>query len=116
MSSIQPDDRSSEVNRTEKVNRTLVVARCNRSILLEFGKKVFNQMTGFVQMSVVDSQRRAVATRRNHGSLAFSLESVNHPLVGIIAPIGKQRIRHQFGKELVRSLKVTGLSRREMKA
>ncbi len=40
MSSIEPDDGSSEVNRTQKVDRAFVVACGNCSILLEFGEKV----------------------------------------------------------------------------
>ena len=37
---MKPDDRSSQINRTQKVLRTLIVAGRERSILLEFGKEI----------------------------------------------------------------------------
>lgn len=62
------------INRTKKVSCQFVVSRGNGSILLEFGKEIFNQMSGFVQVLVVISERGAVAFRRNHHCLALRRE------------------------------------------
>jgi len=92
VSSIEPDDGSCHVNGTKKRFCQLVIARGDRSILLELGKEILNQMPRFVQLLVVFTRVLAVALRRNHTAFALLLESLNHPLVRIISFVGSHRI------------------------
>ena len=65
MSSIEPDDGSRKIDRAQKVDRSLIISGGNRSILLQLGKKVLNQMSGFVQLFVIVPLMLAVAFWRN---------------------------------------------------
>ena len=89
MSSIEPNDGSSEIDSTEKVPCPLVVARCNGSILLEFGKEILDPVAGFVQLLIILTQVLTVASRRNHYCLALSLKSLNDSRIGIVALISE---------------------------
>lgn len=114
--SIEPDNRSSQINRAEEVDRPLVITGRNRSILLEFSKEVFNQMPSFVQVFVILTGRRAIAFGWNHRRFPLGFKSLNHTFICIIGFIGKHGIGNQVRQELVGSIQVTGLPRGEVKA
>ena len=116
MSSIKPDDSSSEIDGTQKVSASLIVACGNGSILLEFGKEVLNQVARFVQYLVILTQVFTIRAWWNDDGLALRLQRLKHSLIGIIALIPQYRISHDGGQQLVSAIQVTGLSGCEVKA
>jgi len=116
VSSIEPDDGSCHVNGTKKRFCQLVIARGDRSILLELGKEILNQMPRFVQLLVVFTRVLAVALRRNHPAFALLLESLNHPLVRIISFVGSHRIGLNVFPQHIKSVKVIRLPRHQVEA
>ena len=53
MSSVQEDNRSSQVDGSEKADGAFVVAGGKSAVLLEFGEEVFNQMARFIEVFVI---------------------------------------------------------------
>ena len=72
MSSIKPDNGSSKINCSQKILSPLIIACGNGSVLLECGKKVFNEMPCFVQLPVIVTGELTVALGRNDCRLAVN--------------------------------------------
>ena len=53
MSSVKEDNRSGQVDGSEKADGAFVVASGKRAVLLEFGEEVFNQMAGLIEVPIV---------------------------------------------------------------
>ncbi len=58
----------------------------------------------------------AIASGRNHSSLALCFKSLNHSFVCIISFVRNYRVGKQLRQQLVGSIQVAGLSGGEMKA
>ena len=67
MSSVKPNDRSRQINRPQKIPRGLIVAGGNGAKLFEFGKKVFDQMAGLIEMLVVGIRLLAMGFGGDNG-------------------------------------------------
>lgn len=64
---------------------------------LSFFKKVFDQMTCFVEVFVVLAPDHAVALGRDYSDLAGRLQRPDHPVIGIVGFVGEHRISLQAG-------------------
>ena len=114
MSSIEPDDRSSEVNRSQKVDCTFVIPNRNGSILLEEGKEVFN--------SVVELCTIVCHTRAESGDCAWAesppsclgLGVARCPVIRIVGFVSQHGLCQQVGQQLVCPIQVTRLPWREV--
>jgi hypothetical protein len=60
VSSIEPDDSGGEIDGGKEVLPAFVVPCGNGSELLEFGKEVLDEVTGFVEIGVIGARRLAV--------------------------------------------------------
>lgn len=70
MSSIEPDDSSSEMDGAKEVAGGLVVTGSNAAILLELVEELLDQVTDTVQVLVIFARLFAAALGRNHDTLA----------------------------------------------
>lgn len=70
MSSIEPNDGGSEVNSGEEVASGFVIAGGDSHILLEFGERVLDQVSGFIRFSVIRVRRFPALFRRDDSRLA----------------------------------------------
>ena len=115
MSSIQPDADRCQVDAREKVAGQLVVACRNRSELLEFLKKVLDQMARFVKFSIVVALSQAVALRRNDRRDAGLLQREKNPRIGIECLVREQGVGLQSGEQRIGARQIRGFSARQMK-
>lgn len=60
MSSVEPDDRSGEIDRAEEVGGACIVSGGNRTVLLECGEEILDQMSGLLHVRIVVALFRAV--------------------------------------------------------
>ena len=116
MSSIEPYTRSGEVDAGQKVLGKFVVASRDGSEWLEFLKKVFDPMAGFVEVFIVLASDHAVALGRDYSDLASRLQRPDHPVIGIVGFVGEYCISLQEGKSFISTLPITGLSSGQKKA
>ena len=84
--------------------------------MLYFFKQVLDQMPCFVEGLVIVARAFALWSRWYHDGLSRRLKRVNHPRVSVIALVCQHGIGLQAGQQHVRSIEITGLPWREMKA
>ncbi len=53
--------------------RCFIIPGSNGAELLQFTEAIFDQMTGFIQMSIIEALHRARAFRRNHDRFSQAL-------------------------------------------
>ena len=116
MSSIEPDDRGSEVDRAKKVSGGFIVAGRNGAKLFESGEAVFNQMPCLVELLSVGAGDRSVGFRRDHDGLAGCSQWFNHSRIGIKRLVGNNGVRIQTGEQRIGPVQIMRLSRREINA
>jgi hypothetical protein len=115
VSSIEPNSCCSKIDSSEKVAGRLIVAGGNRPELLELTEKILNQVACLVQGLVIVALYFAVGLGRNDGGFAGLHQRLQHPLIGIVTPIGNHNRSSEGGQQGVSSLQITGLSGREQK-
>ena len=65
MSSVKKDNRSSQVDGSEKADGAFIVAGSERAVLLEFGEEVFNQMARFIEVRIIRARLEPIGFRGN---------------------------------------------------
>lgn len=108
MSSIKPDNDSSKINCGQKVPCPFIVACGNPSILLELGKEILNQMSCFVQVSIILTLNSTVALRRDNRCFTLLFKSLKHALISIVSLVGQECIGSKLIEEDIGSIQVTG--------
>ena len=73
-------------------------------------------MPRFVQLFVILALVLAVAFWWNYRRFALRFERLNHSLIRIVSFVCQHRIGNQIWQQLIGSIQITGLSRRETKA
>lgn len=116
MSSVKPNDRSRQINRPQKITSRFIVAGRNSSKLLEFGKKVFDEMTSLIEVSVIGQLLFPISFGGDHCYGAIGLEFLTHPLMSIIGFVGEQCVKLDTFKQNIRTVQIVGLTSREVKA
>jgi len=80
---------------SQEVSGSLVVACCNCTKVLEFGKEVLDQVPCFVDIPIVVPAHFAVGFWRDDNGLVLSREQVDDALIGVESLVGDQQIgRH----------------------
>ena len=117
MSSVKEDDGSGEVNGAQKADSSFVIASGNGAVLFEFGEEVFNEMPGLVELLIIGALVEAVRFRGDDNGHPRLFEHREHPLLGIIGFIGKQRVNFVYDsrQQNIRPVEIMRLSRRQMK-
>ena len=80
------------MNSCEEVAGGLVVSGGNSPELLELCEEVFDQVPGFVEVSVKVAGMDAVRPWRDHSGFARGAQWVENPYVGIERFVGDQRV------------------------
>ena len=63
--SIKGDDDGREVNSTEEVLGGFIISCSDGTVLLEFGKEVLDEMTGFIAMLIIGHRREVTCSAGN---------------------------------------------------
>lgn len=116
MSSIKPSDGGGEIDGAEEVRGALIVPRGNGAALFELGKEVLDQMACFVQVFIVCAGDCSVGFWRDDDGFACFAQRFNHPFIGIKGFVGNDRVCVHAGQQRVGTVKIMGLSWREMEA
>lgn len=115
MSSIEPNDRSGQINGAEEVAGGLVVAGGDAAILLELGEELLDQVTRPVQVFVIVTRLFAAALGRNDDAFARVLQPIDHPFLGIVGFVGNNGGCLNARQQRIRAVQVVRLPRRQMK-
>ena len=113
MSSIEPDDGGSEVDRGQEGDGPLVVTGRDGAVLLELGEEVLDEMARLVQGLVVRTPVLAVDLGRDHRLLAHLLQRAENPSLGVERLVGDQNTGLDLRQQGIRALQVMRLPRRE---
>ena len=118
MSSVKEDNRSGEVDGSEKADGAFVVASGEGAVLLEFGEEVFNQMAGLIEVRIIRTRLEPIGLGGNDRRHLRLRQEGQDALLGVIGFIGEQRgnVFQQRGQEGRYSGQVGGVAGREMKA
>ena len=96
MSSIKPDDGSSQVNGGQEISGGFVIRGGDGAVLFEAGEEVFDQMALLVEGVVLVARVLAIAARRDTNALARFLPRKNDPFIGIKRLVGYDQVRFDF--------------------
>ena len=110
MSSIEPDDSSSQIDGGKEVAGGFVIARRDGSVLFKPTKEVFDQMASLVKLFVIVPLLLAVFLRRDHDFFPRFAQRIKHAIIGIISFIGQDCFGLKRGQEYVRTVQITRLS------
>jgi hypothetical protein len=116
VSSIEPDDRGSEMDGRKEILPAFVVACGNGSELLEFGKEVLDEVASFVEIGVIGAWRLAVGAGWNNWNDPRLFERLDHPLVGIVSFVGEESPSLQAWQQGIGTDQIVDLPGREMEA
>ena len=112
MSSVEPEQYANQRHHRKKSVRELVIARCDRAVLLEPVEEPLDEIALTVEGEIGFARLAAIGFRRDDGRDAPLLERLDQR-VGVVALIGQER----FGLDLVeqrhRLCDVGRLTRRE---
>ena len=100
----------------QEVPRQFVITSGNRSILLEFLKKVFDQMTRAIEVLVILAPHDPVALRRNDRRDLSRFQHRQHPCVRVIRFVGQHRADLQARQPLIGTDQIRCLSATERQA
>jgi hypothetical protein len=84
--------------------------------LLELAKEIFNQAASFIEVFVVRARLFAVGLCGNDRFYLGVAQGFDHPLVGVVGLVCKQRVRLKPRQKRVGALEIMCLSGREMEA
>ena len=80
MSSIKGDDDYGEMNSTEEILGSFIISCSDGTVLLEFGKEVLDEKTGFIAMLIVCHRREITYSAGNDGLTVLGKEQPTHSL------------------------------------
>jgi len=100
----------------QEVARSFVVASGESTKEFEFGKEVFDQMPGLVEVSVVVSLQFAIGLRRYDRGFAGFLQGNQDTLIGIEAFVGEHHVGRNLPQQHIGPVQIAGLTAGEMKA
>jgi len=95
----------------EKVSRGFVVARGDRSELLELAEEVFNEVTCFVSGVVIAALSFAIAYGWDYRSFANSTKQIDHTLFGVICFICQQSVGLHLRQQNVGAFEIMRVAR-----
>jgi len=104
------------MDRSEKISSGFVVARGDGPKLLELAKEIFDQAASFIEVFVVWARLFAVGLCGNDRVYFGVAQVFDHPLVGVVGLVGKQRVGLKPRQKRVGALEIMCLSGREMEA
>lgn len=116
MSSIEPDDCRRHIDCPEEVAGGLVIAGGNRTVLLEPGKEILDQVTRPVDVTIIVTGLLAGAGGRDNDAFPSFFQRRDDPFLGIISLVGDDRLSLRMGEQHVSTLKVMGLPWRQVKS
>src|SRR6476661_3825850 len=90
LSSIEPNDSSGQVDRSEEISGGLVVARCNCPVLLELAEEVLHQVARLVHLPVKGALDLSIALGWDHELFSCRKQRFDHALIGIEGLIRQQ--------------------------
>jgi hypothetical protein len=97
------------VNAGEEVPGGLVVACRNGSVLLQLGKEAFNQMPGFVEVTIEIARQTTSSLGRDHSSLSGSRQRGEDPTIRIKGFVGDQQLGFHRRQEMISALEIMSL-------
>jgi hypothetical protein len=100
----------------EEVSGGLVVTGGDRSVLLEFGEEVLDQMPRGVEMAIELPLLLTICLRRDHHLLSGGRQWLDHAFIGVVGLIGDQRIGLHVWQECIGASQIMGLATGQMKA
>ena len=117
LSSIKPYNRSREIDAAQEGAGALVVAGGDSAVLLEFGKEVFDQVSGLIQAFIVSALFFAVRFGRNDGFDASFFQQGQNPFLRVVGFVGQERLNagENVRQQGIRSLQIASLPRRQVK-
>ena len=113
MSSIEPNDSSSELDSSEEVSGGFVIAGRNGAVLFEFAEEVLDEMARLVGLFVVMALDFTVPLWRDHRRLSCREQWFDHTLVGIEGFVCQQRIGRHLRQQRIGAFQIMGLTRRQ---
>lgn len=116
MSSIEPDDRSDEIDGGEEVFCGFFVPGRDGTELLDFGEEILNQMARLVDISVDVARQSAVRPGWDDRCFAGSGQGCKDPCIGIECFVGYQHVSLHRWQKSVGTRQIMGLSAGQMEA
>ena len=113
MSSIKPDDGGSQIDGGEKIASGFIIAGGDSAELFEFCEEIFNQMPCFIEFLIVGALDFAVGFGWNDPRFSGLEQGLDHSFIGIVTLVGQEGIGLEARQPVIRSLQITGLTRRE---
>lgn len=81
------------MDRPQKITRGFIVAGSNGAKLLEFGKKVLDEMASLIEMFVIGIRLDPIRFGGNHWVASQGFELLAYPLISIIGFVRQQSLR-----------------------
>ena len=95
----------------EEVSGGLVVAGCNRSVLLELTVEVLHEVARFVHFFVVEALKLSITFGRNDELFSCRKQRLDDALIGIESLVCQQGVCLHLGQKSVGAFQVVGLPR-----
>ncbi len=100
----------------EEVSGCFVVACGDAAEEFEFGEEVLDQVPCFVEFFVVFALDLSVCLGRDDGLFSGLSEGFEHPLVGVEALVGDDRVGFELRQQHIGSIQIAGLTFGEVEA
>jgi len=113
--SIEPNDSSGQVDRSEEISSCLVVARSNCPVLLELAEEVLHQVARLVHLPVKGAPDLSIALGWDYELFSCRKQGFDHALVGIEGFIRQQGFGLHVRQQRIGSFQIMGLARSQEK-